>query len=94
MVPAPPTDDDQRQWERIRAYCQAHPSTTGEYRTADVAEAVFPDKVAANRNAALSMVYTTIKRRTVAVGAVPPCFVLTGKGKFRLATAAERVTSV
>lgn len=93
LVPAPPPDDDRRQWERVLAYCQANPSPTGEYRTADVAEAVFPDKARENRNATMSMIYTTIKRRAVAAGPVPPYFVLIGQGKFRLATAEERATS-
>ena len=87
----PPVEDDGRsQWEKIVAYCEAHPTTSGEHRLVDVGEAVFPDKLQANRSGAMAAIHTAINRRTAKGGAAHPTFEITGRGTFRLATSAER----
>jgi hypothetical protein len=84
-----PTDGPQTHWERIAAYCQSHPTSNGKFRTADLTEALMPDKLKENRAVALSTIYTAIKRRSLGE-TTEPSFVWLGKGKFRLATPEER----
>lgn len=87
----PPVEDDGRsQWEKIVAYCEAHPTPNGEHRVVDVGRAVFADKLHAGKTGAMAAIYTAISRRTAKGGAANPTFVLTGRGTFRLATPAER----
>lgn len=77
------------QWEKIEAYCRAHPSPDGTYHNAAVAEVLDPVRIKDNRNLAVSTIYTATKRRSLGVS-TDPRFVLLGNAKFRLVTAEER----
>lgn len=89
--PAPPSasETEGKQWEKILAYCHAHPTADGTFHNAEVAKGLFPEKMKKARNVAISTIYTATKRRSL--GEVEdPCFVLLGKGKFRLANPEDK----
>ena len=92
----PPTtaDDaeDGHHWERILAWCRAHPSADGSFRNVDVAAAVYPERFGAgekSRNVIVATVYSSTLRRSVGRWANPD-FALLGRGRFRLATDDDR----
>ena len=82
-------DGNQTQWEKIVAYCQAQTNPNGKFRTADLTEALLPDKFKEDPAVALSTIYTAVKRRSLGVSR-DPYFVWLKKGRFRLATTEER----
>lgn len=59
--PAPEKAEPQRTWERIEAYCLAHPTADGIFDSTAVGTALFPDKPA---TAARTIVYITVKRKS------------------------------
>lgn len=90
IVPRVKSADDGaelRLWERIVEYCIANPVPGNKFRTADIADAILPDK--SNRNAAASTIYTAVKRKC-RDEVEDFAFVWLGNGRFRLATQEER----
>ena len=83
--PSPGGAGGDKAWQLIETYCKAHPTTDGTFHNVAVAEALFPDKVKAKRNAAISMVFTSTKRRSLGESK-DPHFVLLGDARFRLIT--------
>jgi len=87
------TDGDEEKagkklWEKILAYCQAHPAP--RYRTVELAAALMPERSGQDeRNVANSMIVTACKRRSTDESE-DPYFVILGNGYVRLATDDER----
>ncbi len=76
--------EPQHTWQRIEAYCLAHPTADGVFDSTEVGTALFPDKPAA---AARTIVYITVRRKSAASDRGKPRnprFEFLEGGKFRL----------